>query len=39
VDEPNVNSEKDILKKYGLTIDDMLVQFRLFNGNLEVAKA
>jgi len=39
VDEPNVNSEKDILKKYGLTMDDMLVQFRLFNGNLEVAKA
>lgn len=39
VDDPNVNSEKDILKKYGLTVDDMLVQFRLFNGNLEVAKA
>ncbi len=39
VDEPNVNSEKDLLKKYGLTVDDMLTQFKLFNANLEVAKA
>jgi len=38
VDEPNVNSEKDILKKYGLTMDDMMLQFKLFNGALEVSK-
>jgi coenzyme F420-reducing hydrogenase gamma subunit len=38
VDEPNVNSEKEILKKYGLTIDDMMLQFKLFNGALEVSK-
>jgi len=38
VDEPNVNSQKDILKKYGLTMDDMMMQFKLFNGALEVSK-
>ncbi|MCX6001700.1 MAG: NADH:ubiquinone oxidoreductase [Chloroflexi bacterium] len=38
VDEPNVNSEKEILKKYGLTMDDMMMQFKLFNGALEVSK-
>jgi len=38
VDEPNVNSQKDILKKYGLTMDDMMIQFKLFNGALEVSK-
>ncbi|MCX5996272.1 MAG: NADH:ubiquinone oxidoreductase [Chloroflexi bacterium] len=38
VDEPNVNSEKEILKKYGLTMDDMMLQFKLFNGALEVSK-
>ena len=38
VDEPNVNSQKDILKKYGLTMDDMMLQFKLFNGALEVSK-
>ncbi|MCX5993996.1 MAG: NADH:ubiquinone oxidoreductase [Chloroflexi bacterium] len=38
VDEPNVNSEKDILKKYGLTMEDMMLQFKLFNGALEVSK-
>jgi coenzyme F420-reducing hydrogenase gamma subunit len=38
VDEPNVNSQKDILKKYGLTMNDMMLQFKLFNGALEVSK-
>jgi coenzyme F420-reducing hydrogenase gamma subunit len=38
VDEPNVNSQKDIMKKYGLTMDDMMLQFKLFNGALEVSK-
>jgi sulfhydrogenase subunit delta len=38
VDEPNVNSQKDIMKKYGLAMDDMMLQFKLFNGALEVSK-
>jgi coenzyme F420-reducing hydrogenase gamma subunit len=38
VDEPNVNSQKDILAKHSLTVNDMLMQFRIFNGTLEVAK-
>lgn len=32
VDDPNTNSEKEILQKYGLTVDDILKQFNLFNG-------
>ena len=39
VDEPNINSEKALLAKYGLTVDDILKQYWLFNGNLEVAKS
>jgi len=39
VDEPNINSEKELLAKYGLTVEDILKQYRLFNGNLEVAKS
>jgi len=38
VDDPNVNSEKEILQKHGLTVDDVLNQFRIFNGYLEVSK-
>jgi coenzyme F420-reducing hydrogenase gamma subunit len=38
VDDPNVNSEKEILQKYGLTVDDILNQFRIFDGYLEVSK-
>jgi len=32
VDDPNTNSEKEILQKHGLTVDDILSQFRIFNG-------
>lgn len=39
VDEPNINSQKDLLAKYGLTVNDVLTQYRLFNGTLEVAKS
>ena len=39
VDEPNTNSQKELLAKYGLTVDDVLKQFRIFNGTLEVAKS
>jgi len=38
VDDPNVNSEIEILQKHGLTVDDILNQFRIFNGYLEVSK-
>jgi len=38
VDDPNVNSEKEILQKHGLTVDDILNRFRIFNGYLEVSK-
>jgi sulfhydrogenase subunit delta len=33
VDDPNVDSEKEILQKYGLSVDDILSQFRLFNAH------
>jgi sulfhydrogenase subunit delta len=39
IDEPNTNSQKDLLAKYGLTVGDVLKQFRIFNGTLEVAKS
>ncbi len=32
VNDPNVDSEKEILQKYGLSIKDILGQYRLFNG-------
>jgi len=38
VDDPNTDSEKEILQKYGLTVDDILKQYRLFNGYMEVSK-
>jgi len=38
VDDPNTNSEREILQKYGLTVDDILKQYRLFNGYMEVSK-
>jgi coenzyme F420-reducing hydrogenase gamma subunit len=31
IDDPNVNAQKDILKEYGLTVDDILKQFNLYN--------
>jgi sulfhydrogenase subunit delta len=38
VDEPNVDSEKDILKKYGLTVDQVVEKFKIYNSYLEVGK-
>jgi len=38
VDDPNINSEKDILQKHGLTTEDILEKYRHFNGYLEVSK-
>jgi len=38
VDEPNVNSQKDGMAKYGRKLEDMLLHLKLFNGALEVSK-
>lgn len=38
VDDPNVDSEKDILKKYGLTVDQVMERFNIFNAYQEVTK-
>lgn len=38
IDNPNTNAEKDVLKERGLTVDDILREFRLFAGYSEVAK-
>jgi len=38
VDDPNTNAQKDILKKYGLTIEEAIGKFRIFDGYLEVAR-
>ena len=38
VDDPNINSENDILRKYGLTAEGILEKYKHFNGYLEVSK-
>ena len=38
VDDPNIDSEKDILKKYGLTVDQVIEKFKVFNTYSEVMK-
>ena len=38
VPDPNTNAEKEVLKKYGLTVDQAVGQFRIFLGYSEVAK-
>lgn len=38
VDDPNVDSEKDILKKYGLTAEQIVDKFKIYNSYAEVAK-
>ena len=38
VPDPNTNAEKEVLKKYGLTVDQAIGQFRIFLGYSEVAK-
>jgi len=31
IDEPNINAEKDLLAEYGLTVEDIMQQFSLYN--------
>jgi sulfhydrogenase subunit delta len=38
VENPNINSEKDILQKYGLTVDQVLEKFKIYNTYTEVNK-
>lgn len=38
VDDPNINAQKDILQKYGLTVEEAADKFRIFAGCLEVTK-
>jgi sulfhydrogenase subunit delta len=38
VDDPNADSQREILAKYGLTVHDVLNKFRLYTGFSEVAK-
>ncbi len=38
VDNPNADSEKEILKKHGLSVEQVLSRFRMFDGYSEVAK-
>ena len=32
VDDPNLNSEKELLVKHGLSVHDLLKKFNLFDG-------
>jgi len=38
VDDPNINSEKDILQKYGLTVEQVVEKFKIYNTYAEVPK-
>lgn len=38
VDDPNAESEKDVLKKYGLTPEQAVERFRIYDSYSEVAK-
>lgn len=38
VPEPNINAEKEVLQKYGLTVEQAIGQFRIFLGYTEVFK-
>lgn len=38
VDDPNAQAETEVLRKYGLSLDDILKRYRLFLGSTEVAK-
>lgn len=38
VDDPNANAQREVLEKYGLTVDDILKKYRVFLGATEVAQ-
>ena len=38
VDDPNIDSQKDVLTRYGLTVDQVVEKFKIYNTYTEVAK-
>ena len=38
VDDPNIASQKDILEKYGLTVEQVIEKFKIYNTVAEVTK-
>ncbi len=38
VDDPNIDSEKEILKKYGLTVEQAMEKFKIYNTYSEVPR-
>jgi hypothetical protein len=38
VDDPNLESEKEILQKYGLTVEQAKERFKIYNTYSEVTK-
>jgi sulfhydrogenase subunit delta len=38
ISDPNTNAQKDLLAEKGLTVDDILKEFRMFDGLSEVSK-
>jgi sulfhydrogenase subunit delta len=38
VDDPNLDSQKDVLAKYGLTVEQVVEKFKIYNTYSEVAK-
>jgi coenzyme F420-reducing hydrogenase gamma subunit len=36
VDEPNTDSEKEILQKYGLTVEQVIEKFKIYDTYVEV---
>lgn len=38
VDEPNINSEVEVLKKYGLSVEQVVEKFKIYNTYSEVMK-
>ena len=38
VDDPNIDSQKDVLSKYGLTVEQVVEKFKIYNTYTEVAR-
>ena len=38
ISDPNSGAAKDVLQEFGLTLDQVLAEFRLFNGAYDVAQ-
>ena len=38
ISDPNANAAKDVLEEFGLTLDQVMAEFRLFNGAYDLAE-